>query len=205
MISFQVVHENLDAVLAEGSFDDRFDQVPASAGKAAADAGHVDGCVALSGFGGERREGGFRGFVADRWDAVGGAGAVLGDHVGDPQIVLDLNKLHGTEVEVVFVSIAVPFTISVFRLGPVFGDGDNESAAPAAGVVADVGDDLVPFSCRASGVAGDVVDGLHNRILPDVIGCTPLGRRELMLNRLRMVSCGTASLLALRVGADSPR
>ena len=87
-----------------------------------------------------------------------------------------------------FLSGLVPGTVGRLRLRPPLRDGQDEPLAPAAQVVADVGDDLVPLGLRLGGIALDVFDRRHRLNLPVVTAASEarpdstLGLRERQLH-----------------------
>jgi hypothetical protein len=106
------------------------------------------------------------GVVPDR--RAGGAtlDAVLTDHVGYPDVRLDLHQPDCSQAEVVVGAVAVPPSVVLFRFGPSAGDCPHEALAPGSDVVAHVGDDLPTVGLRGGGIALNEPKRLHRPSLP---------------------------------------
>lgn len=150
------------------AIDDRLDLVPCPTRQTAADTWHVDAgpqCIGLSGDFTECR---FHRFVADgrlsifRHHSVAGD-VVLANHVGDPNVWLDLHKLNSAKSEIVRLSVLMPRSICSFRLRPSLGNGDDTPLAPAANVVTNRVDDLVPIRCGSGRITDFVLNVRHHR------------------------------------------
>jgi len=95
----------------------------------------------------------------------------LPDHVGDPQVLPDLDELDLAQCET--FAGAVPGAELALRLRPVPRDRQDEPLAPAADVVAHVGDDLVSLGHGVGRVATQVVH-LGHRWLLTPVGATSI-------------------------------
>src|SRR5271157_1712498 len=97
----KVVDRDLDSLRSEFVGDDRLDLFPLTTGKPATDAGHVDARLQVLGLSRQLLQAHSDGIVADRRPLVCRLISVLGDHVGDPEVRLDRDKVNRTQAEVV--------------------------------------------------------------------------------------------------------
>ncbi len=141
--------------------DQGFDLIPLAAGQAAADAGHVDGGGEFPRFVGDCHQALFNGWIADRGTFTSSLRAPLTDHVGDPDVFLDIHKLHFAETEIILGAFTVPQALFGFGFRPAFTDCQYEAFAPAAQIIADVCNDLVPLRLRLGGISLQVIDFGH--------------------------------------------
>jgi hypothetical protein len=81
---------------------------------------------------------------------------MLPEHVGNPQISLDLDKLHGAQLKSVL--LLEPVSIGLLGFRSSRGDRRNKALSPAPLVVADMGDDLAASAAQASRIACEIVD-----------------------------------------------
>jgi hypothetical protein len=81
---------------------------------------------------------------------------MLADHVRDPDLPFNLHELDLAEFK--SLRLVEPAPIRLFGPGPAGRDRHDEAFAPAAMVVADVGNDLVTTADGPRGVAGEIVD-----------------------------------------------
>jgi hypothetical protein len=134
---------------------ERLNSFPLAASQSASDARHVDGGVEWKGAKAQLLQALPEGVIADGRDAVASAKVALGDHVGNPDCLFHLNQVYGAELERLRRLV-----LEVLRpgLGPASGEGENESGAPSANVVADVGDDSVSRTDGGGGIARQVMN-----------------------------------------------
>jgi hypothetical protein len=83
---------------------------------------------------------------------------VLTDHVGDPEPGLHFNELDPPKLERDLLRLPVPSSVLGFRETPPLGDRDDKPAAPTAGIVADMDDDLCAIALRECRVSDDELD-----------------------------------------------
>src|SRR5262249_16362894 len=141
-VNAQVVDSHINSLLAEAVDDKRFYPAPFSPGEAAADAWHVDRCLQFQGLLSHLLQGDFHSLISRGWAPPATFHAVLGDHVGDPDVGFDLDQLHRAKTEIILVATLMPFPIGALRLGPASRDGHDETFPPLAQVVANMGDDF---------------------------------------------------------------
>ena len=79
--------------------------------------------------------------------------SVLPDQVGNPNCVLDSNKLNLSQGEELSFFTAMPSPIAFFRFAPASGHGDNESFSPPTRVVAGVDNDFRIIASRSGCIA----------------------------------------------------
>src|SRR5271157_1448850 len=167
----KVVDRDLDSLRSEFVGDDRLDLFPFTTSKPATDAGHVDARLQVLGLSRQLLQALSEGIVADRRPLVCRLISVLGDHVGDPEVLLDCDELNRTHAEVVLGAILVPGPIGCFRTIPPLGEGTDEALAPSSLVAADVGDNPVSRHLGLGGIAFSAVylriAGANNSIVGD--------------------------------------
>jgi len=166
-LSLKVVDGDSDPARGQVRDDQRFDVLPATTSKTAADPRHMDRRAQPIAFVAQLRKTTLNRVVPDRWVAAATLDAVLPDHVRDPDLGFDLHQLYGAETEVIICPVAVPVAVCTFRLRPPAGHGDHEASAPRADVVAQVSDDGGTRRLRLRRVARDNVQRRHRQSISE--------------------------------------
>ena len=161
----EVIYIDRDADIYQVTLDERFHLGPLAASQTAPDSRHMDRRPQLLRLGTDLLEALGHRLVPDGRPGTAPFDAALADHVGDPDVRLDLDELHSPEGEPAVFARRMPLAVLGLWLLPPLGDGEDEPFAPTADVVTDMTDDLHPFCLGRSGITLDVCDIRHSRRL----------------------------------------
>src|SRR5262245_52219670 len=98
--------------------DERLDPGPLPAGQPTPDPRHVNGSPEFQGPGGDPLQARGHNLIPDGRTGTAPLDPALADHVGDPDVRLDLDELHGPESEPAVLARCVPPAVLGLRLLP---------------------------------------------------------------------------------------
>jgi len=111
--------------------------------------------IQLLGFNRHRLKALREGFVSNRRNTLHFPDTMLGDHIRDPEILIDWHNLYGSQSEVILLTLLIPLPKRLSWFGPAPRESENEPFAPCPHIIANVRDDFGPATLRGGSIAAN--------------------------------------------------